>query len=199
MSHRIRTCGVIALCLLVPPSATWAPAGEEPLSGVSIKTDRKRYDPDDTMLFAVTFKQLGRTKIQLSPYGNGSGHFYLILQSLDRTDKDGKHPVNCWPAWELQFVEKSFFEQEPKSQLIAVKSVFTHQVVIHLPQLRRLPEEKYSVRIGYALHGETLAPLIKSATGQDLVIGSVGGEILDGAFEEPLLSDAVEITIGKAK
>lgn len=171
---------------------------QEPKLTLTIKTDRNRYDLDDTILVAAAFSGDGRAQIQLAK-GNSAVSFYLVLQSLDRKDANGKGFVICRPAWELQFVNKPFIEQRPKAYAIEVSSGFEHQLAIRLPNIRNLPEGRYTIRIGYALGAEGLKALIKDATGQEPAVDGGGGREVDGAFGGALLSEPITITIGSEK
>lgn len=177
--------------------ATGAPQDNQRLS-LLIRTDRNRYDADDAVLVAATFKGDDHAKIQLAK-GNTAVYFYVILQSLDRNGADGKGHVICRPLWELQFVSKPFAEQRPRAHTIEVLTGFDHQLAIPLAGLKKLPEGRYTIRIGYTLAGKGLESLIKDATGQDPTVDSIGGEKIDGAFAGALLSEPVTITIGPEK
>ena len=65
-----------------------AQAEEPPPLKLTVKTDRKRYDLDDTVMVAAEFKGPKKANIQIAP-GTGSEYFYLVLQSVDRLNGDG--------------------------------------------------------------------------------------------------------------
>ncbi|MBN9119031.1 MAG: hypothetical protein J0I06_07695 [Planctomycetes bacterium] len=196
MGNRTPVVGAWVLAVLLGAGlpVVSAPPEREELT-LQVKTDRKRYDPDDTVLVLAKFDNDPRVEIQFADAAGGAFYFHLIVEPTD-----GKWDLIYVPVWELQFEEWGRGPvDKPQLWLKGVKTGLTHQLAVHLPRLVELPQGEYKLRIGYALSGGKLKPLVEAATGKKVRIpeGRITG--LKGAFEGAVLSEPVTITIGPEK
>lgn len=189
----------IVVCLFAPmesamiPSRNPAPA---PKILLTVTTDRKRYDADDNILVLINFKGDPQSKIQFSSAGGSGVHFHFLLDPIGR-----KGSIICHPVWRLQFQEWAEKRGEGDAHwLREIESGISHQVAIHLPMLRELPEGQYKMRIGYTRqHRDELAELVEQTLGQKVAIDGLATELVKGGWDGALLSDPVIITVGPEK
>ena len=187
---------LVAFAVAVPAYAD-DPTPKRPIT-LGIKTDRTRYDKDDTIMVIATFKGQKATMIQLSTAGGGGAYFRLILEAIGRKSE----PI-CQPVSYLQFQEHMEVEgigrENTRWAQEVVSGGTSHQFAIHLPRLRGLTEGEYRMRIGYTRrHYEELRNLAEQALGQKVRMGGGLTELVEGAWDGAVLSEPVTITVGPA-
>ena len=186
---RTIVAGLVFVLLL-----TTAHAAEPPLK-LTVKTDRQRYDADDTIMVLVAFGNAPGTKLQLDNDDGGALYFHLVLEPVGR-----KGNVTCEPLWMLQFAEWPQKRDGSSIQLKEIEEDYTHQLAVHLPRLKGLPAGEYKARVGYTRrHSDQLEALIEAATGQKSAVERMKVVILEGGWDGALLSEPITITIGPAQ
>ncbi len=168
---------------------------EPPPLKLTVKADRQRYDSDDTIMILAEFGNAPGTKLQLDDDGGGALYFHVVLEPIGR-----KGTVTCEPLWKLQFAEWAEKRDGSSHRLKEIEEDYTHQLAVHLPRLKGLPEGQYKARVGYTRRQPgQLEALIEAATGQKPWVERMKVVILDGGWDGALLSEPITITIGPAQ
>lgn len=186
----------VALALTLMGGVVSQADGEGKHLTLTVKSDKKRYDSEDTILILAKFTNEPTAKLQFADDGCGSLYFHIILEPVAAKGK-----ILCKPIRLLQFEPWAEIRGEACIWLKDVDTGVTRQLAVHLPRIKGLPQGKYKLRLAYTCWDHLLEPMLKTTFGEKVAIDSLVTARLKNAWDSAVISDPIiiDINLGDGK